>query len=95
MKKQWAGHQPGMGSGLRAARMNPVNTVKGHYEPPLCSITFHGSPVPLNKPKLLFLASKALLPKSFFLCFHHFIPQIRPPALVHTVPPPSLPPLSI
>ena len=66
MKKQWAGHQPGVGSGLRAARMNPVNTVKCQYEPPLCSITFHGSPVSLNKPKLLFLASEALLPKSFF-----------------------------
>ena len=55
-----------MGSGLRAAKMNPVNTVKGHYKPPLCSITFRGSPVPLDKPKLLFLASEALLPKSFF-----------------------------
>lgn len=82
-----------MGSGLRAAKMNPVNTVKGHYEPPLCSITFHNSPVPLNKPKLLFLASEALLPKSFFYVFTISFPKYghQPWSTLYTPPPHTIP----
>lgn len=49
MKKKQEGHRPGAGSGLKAARMNPVNAVKGDCEPPLRSETSHGSPVPLTK----------------------------------------------
>lgn len=49
------------------ARLKPAKTVSGDHQPPLCSKTFHGFPVPRPNPKLLFLAFgwAAFLPSPF------------------------------
>lgn len=71
------------------ARLKPAKTVSGDHQPPLCSKTFHGSPVPRPKPKLLFLAFgwAAFLPSPFsvFLPFpkrdHQPLFTLFPPAV--------------